>query len=90
MVDRTSEITANITEIASNATGMPVEDLPPLRGSVDPDALSDLVLPAFEPRPPGVSVMFRYAGLDLVVHSGNIVYARQTGNGPLPRMDMGP
>lgn len=65
------EITIPIVEAVSDARETPIEELPPLTGSIDPDALETLV---DDDRYQGLSVTFAYAGLRVVVHSGDTVY----------------
>ena len=65
------EITLSITEAVSDALGAPVEELPPLSRSIDLDGLETLVS---DERARDVTVTFSYAGLQVVVHSADVVY----------------
>jgi len=62
-----------ITEVVSDAVETPMEDLPALRESVEPEALAALLT---DDRSRDVTVAFTYAGRDVIVSSGGIVYVR--------------
>lgn len=59
-----------VSETAADALHLSTDEIPPLWNAIDPDALATLV------SRPDVTVTFQYAGLDLVVHSGDTVYAQ--------------
>lgn len=70
------DITLRISETVADATEMPIEALPPLSDAIDPDALAALMTPKNDGTPPGVTVTFRYAGLELIVRSTGVIYAQ--------------
>lgn len=70
------EICVTVTETVSDALETPVEDLPPLSNAVDIDALETLVTATTDDASPGVTVSFTYSGLEVLVHSGELVYVR--------------
>lgn len=69
-----------VTETVADALETPVEELPPIAEVVDLDALDSLVT-----EPPGesssVTVSFTYAGLRVLVHGNDFVYAYPMGDG---------
>lgn len=65
------EITFPIVETVSDVLGRPVDDLPPLSDSVDIEALDAI---ASLDQSHDVTVTFRYAGLQVLVRSGETVY----------------
>ena len=67
-----SEITVPVVEAASDALGCGVEDLPPLSESVSLDALDAIVSDPSQ----DVTVTFSYAGLRVLVRSGQTVYVQ--------------
>ena len=69
------DLLLSVSEVASDALGVSVDDLPSLANAVDPDALEALVSPAGDLHRDTVRVTFDYAGLEVVVQSGTIVYA---------------
>lgn len=60
-----------ITEVVADAADTPIEDLPALRDSIDPDALVMLLADDIAE---DVTVTFTYAGRDVLVSSEGIVY----------------
>jgi hypothetical protein len=75
-----NEITVSVSEAASDVLEAPIEELPPLSDVIDPDALDTLGSTSSDDPPPRVTVIFEYAGVELVVHSGEMVYARPSGH----------
>lgn len=69
----------SVSDVASDALRIPVNDLPPLANAVDPDALGALVSPRGDLQRSDVRKSFDYAGLEVVVQSGPIIYARPIG-----------
>lgn len=76
MENAPNEVIPLVSEEAASALDIPVQELPPLSDVIDPDALRKLISPSVDLHPPGVTVIFRYAGLDVVVHSGEIICVR--------------
>jgi hypothetical protein len=60
---------AAITEAVSARADSPVSELPPLNGTIDPEALDTL----FSGRETGGSVEFQYAGYLVTVHADHTV-----------------
>jgi hypothetical protein len=82
-----------VTKTVSDALGTPLDELPPLSRAIDPDALDRLVSSNTSTRPASVTVMFEYAGLKVVVHSGVMVYATpidDEGETAFDRLDCDP
>lgn len=70
------DVTVTVCETVADALATPIEELPPLSNAIDLEGLSAIVTSKTAVRPPGVTVTFEYAGLEVVVHSDGIVYAR--------------
>ena len=77
----TDQPTETVTEVVSDALEKPVDDLPPLSRVINPDALNRLVSSNTSTRSPEVTVIFEYAGLKVVIHSQEVVYARPIDDG---------
>lgn len=65
-----------ITEVVADAVDTPMEDLPPLRESIDPEALMTLLV---DDTSTDVTVTFTYAGRDVLVSNEGIVYVWPPG-----------
>lgn len=76
MARSSEEICVTVTETVSQALETPIEDLPPLSNAIDVDALDSLVTLAEEETSQRVMVTFTYSGLEVLVHSGELVYVR--------------
>lgn len=74
-----SQISVTVAEMVSEAREPSLEEIPPLAEVVDPDALDALVPATADDPPPDVTVTFSYAGLRVVVRSGEMVYIRPRG-----------
>lgn len=74
------ELTVLISETASDALEMPIEDLPPLSDAINIDALEAVATPPSATQPAVVTITFSYADLRVFVCSGNTVYTRPTRN----------
>jgi len=70
MTEPLDDTTLAVAETVSDALETPVDDLPPLAESIDIDAL-DEVVPSDSSQ--YVTVSFMYAGMQVFVHSGNVV-----------------
>jgi hypothetical protein len=81
MERNSDEVTVVVSELAADALGIPLEELPPLSDAIDIDALESIVSPPSATRPSDVTVTFSYSGLDVFVCSGNVVYVRPNPNG---------
>lgn len=76
MGDSPDELAVRITEAVSDAREGPVEELPPLAETIDPDALS-VIIPSSGTAPQSdVMVTFSYAGLHVSVCPGNTIYVQ--------------
>lgn len=76
------ELIATVVETVADNAETPIEDLPLLTNTIDPDALD-----AFVPADPAssVTVTFMYAGRRVLVHSdhiGHMVYVQPINAGP--------
>lgn len=78
MGDPRAEISIPIAEAAADALQTPIEELPPLSNSVDVDGLDALV--SNDPDH-DVAITFPYAGLQVHVHSDDIVYVHPNDDG---------
>jgi hypothetical protein len=67
-----------VLEAVSAATGRAETDLPPLRDSVDPDALDTVLTGGQSP----VTVSFRYADTDVVVSGNGAIEIRVDADPP--------
>lgn len=65
------DVLTTVTELVSDATGRPIEDLPPLTTALDPGAFTELVTNSHD-----VAVTFTYAGQRVFVHSETAVYVQ--------------
>jgi|AntDeeMinimDraft_4_1070355.scaffolds.fasta_scaffold23057_1 hypothetical protein len=72
------EITIPIAETVSEALERPIEDLPPLSDSISLDGVEAIVAAASSG---DVRISFTYAGLYVVVDSGQTVYVEPIHNG---------
>jgi hypothetical protein len=77
----TDQPTETVTEVVSDALEKPVDDLPPLSGAIDPDALDRLVSSNTSTQSPVVTVVFEYASMEVIIHSQEVVYARPIDDG---------
>ena len=68
-------LVVTVTEVISDALETPVEELPPLCRVIDLDGLDRLVSSNENTCATDVTVLFKYAGLKVIVHSGGLVYA---------------
>lgn len=69
-----------VLETVSDAENAPERDLPPLRSSVDPDALNGLLERAIDGPRGHVQIDFWYAGWEVTVESdGSVVVTPQEG-----------
>ena len=75
-----NEITVSVSEAASEVLETPIEELPPLSDVIDPDALDTLGSTTRDGPPPCITVIFEYAGVELVVRLDEMVYARPSGH----------
>lgn len=73
MVPPKEEITVTVVQAVSEALETPIEELPPLADTIDPDALDVIV--SNDP-PSDVTVTFSYAGRQVLVREGTIVSVR--------------
>lgn len=73
MVPPKKEITVTIVQAVSEALETPIEELPPLADTIDPDSLDAIV--SNDP-PSDVTVTFSYAGRQVLVREGRIVSVR--------------
>lgn len=76
------ELIATVVETVADNVETPIEDLPLLTNTIDPDALD-----AFVPADPAssVTVTFMYADRRVLIHAdhiGHIVYVRPINAGP--------
>lgn len=62
-----------VVQAVSDALGTPVDELPPLAETINPDALGAIV--SNDP-PSDVTVSFSYAGRQVLVREGKTVYVR--------------
>lgn len=85
--DLEKEITVTVAQAVADALDTPIDELPPLADSIDPDALDAIV--SNEP-PSGAAVSFSYAGRRVVVHKGKTVYVRPGSGEPEHRSDTTP
>lgn len=67
------EITVRVVQAVSDALETPVDELPPLADTIDPDALDALA--SNEPLS-DVTVSFSYAGRQVLVREGKTVYVQ--------------
>lgn len=67
------EISLAIIEAVSEATGTPIEELPLISDSIDPDAIEALVMADSSA---DLTVTFTYAGQRVVLHSDNTVFVQ--------------
>lgn len=74
MRETPQEITVDISQTVTDATDLPVEELPPLSDVIDLDALDALVPGANRQGSPEVRVTFSYAGVRVIVCSGRTVF----------------
>lgn len=74
------EIMVTVSETVADALETPIKELPPLRNAINPDALGAIVSSKTHAQPPDVTVTFEYAGLEVFVHSGGMVYAQPIGS----------
>ncbi len=65
------ELTTRVIEAVSEASGTPIEDLPPLPNSINIGAAADIVTdePSHD-----VTITFAYAGMRVLIHSNATVY----------------
>lgn len=76
MATPSNEIILRISETVSESLDIPVNELPPLSDVIDPDGL-DAIVSTTDSAPAGaVSVRFEYAGLELFIHSDDIIYVQ--------------
>lgn len=76
MVPPSNEIILRVSETVSEALETPVQELPPLSDVIDPDGLN-AVLTTTDHAPAGaVTVQFEYAGLELFIHSDDVIYVQ--------------
>lgn len=75
-----NELVVAVTEAVSDALGVPVEEVPPLAESIDPEKL-DVVVTDESSR--DVLLAFSHAGLRVFVHSTNTVYVRPVRDEPV-------
>lgn len=72
------ESAVRTVEEVAEAVGRPVEGLPPLSRSINPDALNGLITGN---RSHDVTVTFAYAGARVLVHSDGTIYVRPLESG---------
>ncbi len=73
MGESSQEIFMAVFESVSDALDTPIEELPPLSQSIDPDGLDALIT---RDQSYDVTVIFSYAGLQVIVHSDHTVDVR--------------
>jgi hypothetical protein len=62
-----------IAETVSDALNTPIDDLPSLSQSIDPEGVNAIIT---DDRSHDVTVTFSYAGLRVLIHSTNTVYVQ--------------
>lgn len=77
MRESVDEIITFIIEVVSDELDTPIEQLPLLSRSIDPEALDAIVT---DDRSHDVTVTFSYAGHRVLVRSDNTVYVRPIQN----------
>lgn len=70
------EIILRISEAVSEALEIPIYELPPLSDVIDPDGLDAIVSTTEDASSRAVTVRFEYAGLELFIHSDDIIYVQ--------------
>lgn len=78
MRESPEEIFVTISETVADVLDTPIEELPPLSQSINPDGLDALVT---SDQSHDVTVIFLYAGLQVSVHSDHTVYVRPLQGG---------
>jgi hypothetical protein len=76
MGDTSEELAVRITETVSDTREKPLEELPPLVETIDPDALAVIIPSSGTASQSDVTVTFSYAGLHVFVCPGNTIYVR--------------
>lgn len=72
-VSTTTDVSTTVVTTVAATTNTPIEELPPLYGVVDPDALDALFQPRGDGCPrTGIRVSFSLAGCTVDVHDGNV------------------
>lgn len=72
------EVSITVAELAADALETPIEELPPLTNSIDPDALNQI---AHNDSLDDITVAFSYAGLHVSVHADKTVYVEPIHDG---------
>lgn len=71
-----NEIILRVSEAVSEALGTPIDELPPLSDVIDPDGLDAIVSTTEDPASRAVTLRFEYAGLEIFIHSEDIIYVQ--------------
>lgn len=71
-----NEIILRVSEAVSDALETPVDELPPLSDVIDPDGLDAIVSTTEDPPSRSVTLRFEYAGVELFIHSDDIIYVQ--------------
>lgn len=67
-----------VTTAVASLAGVGVEELPPLNGTVDPDALDELFRPRRNEASRGIGeVRFSFAGYDVTLHTDGTIRLRE-------------
>jgi hypothetical protein len=68
-----NDVISAVSEEAACTLDIPIHELPPLSDVLDPDALDNLLASTASFQSPGITVSFRYAGLDVFIHSQEVI-----------------